>query len=60
MVLLLNIMRTAVISYALEDIKNVKRINDKSVGSCYTCKSTAVPQMLEEMGDDYWGANFNT
>ncbi|MCM3767111.1 ammonia-forming cytochrome c nitrite reductase subunit c552 [Neobacillus niacini] len=45
--------------YALEDIRNVKRITDKSVGSCYTCKSTAVPQMIEEMGDDYWGANFN-
>jgi nitrite reductase (cytochrome c-552) len=47
-------------TYALEDIKNVKRITDKSVGSCYTCKSTAVPKMLEEMGDDYWGANFNS
>ncbi|WP_040207566.1 ammonia-forming cytochrome c nitrite reductase subunit c552 [Neobacillus jeddahensis] len=47
-------------TYALEDIRNVKRITDKSVGSCYTCKSTAVPQMIEEMGDDYWGANFNT
>ncbi|MFJ7729519.1 ammonia-forming cytochrome c nitrite reductase subunit c552 [Neobacillus sp. NPDC097160] len=45
--------------YALEDIRNVKRITDKSVGSCYTCKSTAVPKMIEEMGDSYWGANFN-
>ncbi|WP_043934052.1 ammonia-forming cytochrome c nitrite reductase subunit c552 [Bacillus sp. EB01] len=44
--------------YALEDIENVARITDKSVGSCYTCKSTAVPQMIEEMGDDYWGGNF--
>ncbi|ALC89618.1 nitrite reductase [Bacillus sp. FJAT-18017] len=46
--------------YALEDVKNVARITDKSVGSCYTCKSTAVPQMIEEMGDDYWGGNFKT
>lgn len=46
-------------TYALEDIRNIKRITDKSVGSCYTCKSTAVPKMIEEMGDDYWGANFN-
>ncbi|WP_413308101.1 ammonia-forming cytochrome c nitrite reductase subunit c552 [Bacillus sp. 1P10SD] len=46
-------------TYALEDIRNVKRITDKSVGSCYTCKSTAVPKMIEEMGDSYWGANFN-
>jgi nitrite reductase (cytochrome c-552) len=47
-------------TYALEDIRSVKRITDKSVGSCYTCKSTAVPKMIEEMGDDYWGANFNS
>ena len=46
-------------TYALEDIRSVKRITDKSVGSCYTCKSTAVPKMIEEMGDSYWGANFN-
>ncbi|WHY76522.1 ammonia-forming cytochrome c nitrite reductase subunit c552 [Neobacillus sp. WH10] len=46
-------------TYAFEDIRNVKRITDKSVGSCYTCKSTAVPKMIEEMGDSYWGANFN-
>lgn len=42
-------------TYALEDIRGVKRITDKSVGSCYTCKSTAVPKMIEEMGDSYWG-----
>ncbi|MGG1678000.1 ammonia-forming cytochrome c nitrite reductase subunit c552 [Neobacillus sp. NRS-1170] len=46
-------------TYALEDIRSIKRITDKSVGSCYTCKSTAVPKMIEEMGDHYWGANFN-
>ncbi|WP_066386187.1 ammonia-forming cytochrome c nitrite reductase subunit c552 [Neobacillus mesonae] len=45
--------------YALDDIRDVKRITDKSVGSCYTCKSTAVPKMIKEMGDGYWGANFN-
>lgn len=45
--------------YALEDVRNIARITDSSVGSCYTCKSTAVPHMIEEMGDDYWGANFN-
>ncbi|MCM3116567.1 ammonia-forming cytochrome c nitrite reductase subunit c552 [Neobacillus sp. MER 74] len=46
-------------TYALEDIRSIQRITDKSVGSCYTCKSTAVPKMIEEMGDHYWGANFN-
>ncbi|MGA8942811.1 MAG: ammonia-forming cytochrome c nitrite reductase subunit c552 [Thermoactinomyces sp.] len=45
--------------YALEDVRSIARITDTSVGSCYTCKSTAVPQMIKEMGDNYWGANFN-
>lgn len=45
--------------YANEDIRAVARITDKSVGSCMTCKSTAVPHMIEEMGDKYWGASFN-
>ncbi|PLR79462.1 ammonia-forming cytochrome c nitrite reductase subunit c552 [Bacillus sp. V3-13] len=45
--------------YANEDIRAVARITDKSIGSCLTCKSTAVPQMIEEMGDDYWNGNFN-
>lgn len=46
-------------AYANEDIRAVARITDKSVGSCLTCKSTAVPHLIEEMGDDYWGGNFN-
>ncbi|MDF2904480.1 MAG: nitrite reductase, partial [Bacillus sp. (in: firmicutes)] len=46
--------------YALDDIRSVARINDKSVGSCLTCKSTAVPHMIEEMGDAYWSGNFNS
>lgn len=45
-------------TYAIEDIKNTARITDKSIGSCMTCKSTAVPQLIEELGDDYWIANF--
>lgn len=45
--------------YANEDIRAVARITDKSIGSCLTCKSTAVPHMIEEMGDDYWSGNFN-
>lgn len=45
--------------YALEDVREIARITDKSVGSCLTCKSTAVPHMIEEMGDDYWAGNFN-
>lgn len=45
--------------YALEDIRSIKRITDKSVGSCYTCKSTVVPKMIKDMGDSYYSANFN-
>ncbi|WP_404329601.1 ammonia-forming cytochrome c nitrite reductase subunit c552 [Mesobacillus maritimus] len=45
--------------YANEDVRDIARITDKSIGSCLTCKSTAVPHMIEEMGDDYWGGNFN-
>jgi nitrite reductase (cytochrome c-552) len=45
--------------YANEDIRAVARITDKSIGSCLSCKSTAVPQLIAEMGDDYWGGSFN-
>ncbi|MDX8359492.1 ammonia-forming cytochrome c nitrite reductase subunit c552 [Cytobacillus sp. IB215316] len=46
--------------YAIEDNVNIARITDKSIGSCLTCKSTAVPILLEEdeFGDGYWSANF--
>lgn len=44
--------------YAIEDVENIARINDKSIGSCMTCKATAVPALIAEMGDDYWSANF--
>lgn len=47
-------------TYAFEDFMNSKRITDKSIGSCYTCKSTAVPKMIEEMGDSYWSANLKS
>ncbi len=47
-------------SYALEDITTVQRINEKSTGACLTCKSTAVPQMIESMGDDFYSGNFKT
>ncbi|MFE8703352.1 ammonia-forming cytochrome c nitrite reductase subunit c552 [Cytobacillus sp. FJAT-54145] len=45
--------------YANQDVRDIARITDKSIGSCLTCKSSAVPHMIEEMGDDYWGGNFN-
>jgi nitrite reductase (cytochrome c-552) len=45
--------------YALDDVRSTKRITDKSVGSCYTCKSTAVPKLIAQMGDTYWNTNFD-
>jgi nitrite reductase (cytochrome c-552) len=46
-------------TYAIEDIFTIARITDQSPGSCMTCKSTTVPKLFEEFGEDYWGANFN-
>lgn len=48
-------------TYAIEDVVNIDRTGPKSIGSCFTCKSTAVPILLsaEEMGNDYWSNNFN-
>jgi nitrite reductase (cytochrome c-552) len=45
--------------YALEDVRSTKRITDKSVGSCYTCKSTAAPQLIKQLGDKYWNTSFD-
>lgn len=45
-------------TYAVEDVLNIARISDRSIGSCMTCKSTIVTPLLKELGDDYWAANF--
>jgi nitrite reductase (cytochrome c-552) len=45
-------------TYALEDVLNSSRIGDASIGSCMTCKSTTVPTLLDEFGEDYWSASF--
>jgi nitrite reductase (cytochrome c-552) len=44
--------------FALEDILESSRVSERSIGSCMTCKSTAVPALLEEYGDDYWSSSF--
>jgi nitrite reductase (cytochrome c-552) len=46
-------------TYGLEDVLATPRIGDASIGSCMTCKSTAVPTLLDEFGEDYWSASFN-
>ncbi len=45
-------------TFALADVLATPRIGDASIGSCMTCKSTAVPALLAEFGDDYWSASF--
>lgn len=45
-------------TFAIDDVIEVARINDDSPGSCMTCKGPAVPHLIDEMGDDYWNANF--
>jgi nitrite reductase (cytochrome c-552) len=45
--------------YTLEDVKKIKRINEDSVASCWTCKSANVPGIIAEMGDSYYGTNFH-
>jgi nitrite reductase (cytochrome c-552) len=44
--------------YALEDVLASSRIGERSIGSCMTCKSTTVPTLMEEYGDDYWSSSF--
>jgi nitrite reductase (cytochrome c-552) len=44
--------------FGLEDVLASSRIGERSIGSCMTCKSTTVPTLLEEFGDDYWSASF--
>lgn len=47
-------------TYALEDNMKIKRITEKSPGSCLTCKTTVVPLLLseDEFGEGFWKANY--
>ncbi len=45
--------------YTLEDVQKIKRINENSIASCWTCKSANVAGVVAEMGDDYYGSNFH-
>lgn len=49
--------------FALEDTGGENRTlrigdNDKQAGACLSCKSTAVPTLIETMGTDYYGGSF--
>lgn len=45
--------------YSMEDLLKIKRINEKSIAACYTCKSANVPAVYKEMGDAYYSTNFH-
>lgn len=45
--------------YSIEDVTKIKRINDKSIASCWTCKSPQVAGTVAEMGDAYYATNFH-
>ena len=36
--------------HSIEDVTSTKRVNEKTVATCWTCKSTEVPQKMAEMG----------
>lgn len=36
--------------HAVEDVTETKRINDKTPGTCYTCKSPDVPRIMSKVG----------
>jgi nitrite reductase (cytochrome c-552) len=35
---------------ALEDVRTIKRVNETTAGTCYSCKSSNNPQLWKEMG----------
>ncbi|MDW7675030.1 MAG: ammonia-forming cytochrome c nitrite reductase subunit c552 [Bacillota bacterium] len=51
-------------TYAIEDVFHIDRINTYSEQaglptSCYNCKTTQMPAMIEEYGDAVWSMNFH-
>ena len=50
--------------YAVEDVMNTDRINRYSEqadlpATCWNCKTSAMPELLERKGDDFWSSNFH-
>lgn len=41
-------------NFALQDLKDIKRVTEKTTASCLTCKSTASPMLIEQKGMDYY------
>jgi nitrite reductase (cytochrome c-552) len=40
--------------YALQDLTESMRVTEKTPGACLACKSTAVPPLVEELGETFW------
>jgi nitrite reductase (cytochrome c-552) len=38
--------------YALQDVREIKRINETSVATCYSCKSSDNPRLWNDLGKD--------
>ncbi len=43
--------------YAIEDVTNTKRVNEKTPASCWYCKSPDVPRLIEEQGVEKFAAH---
>lgn len=44
--------------YSVQDVLEIKRINEKSPASCIYCKSAEVPDLLEKFGDNLFQHKF--
>ena len=44
--------------FGVQDVIETPRMTEDGIGSCLTCKSTTVPTLIDEMGEDYWSASF--
>lgn len=44
--------------FALEDVTGTQRVGEKTISSCWNCKSPDVPPLIEKMGDSFWSTPF--
>ena len=45
--------------YTIEDVRSIDPARQKSGASCFTCKSTQVPETIEKYGDQYYLMTFD-
>ncbi len=51
-------------TFAIEDVTHIDRVNRYSEqaglpATCWNCKTSTIPQLLEKHGDDFWAKNFH-